>query len=166
MKLIIIDGGPASGKNTLGDLLVEELVKNYEKAKLLDLDVYVEQINPNWIWENKQQEIVDQEKARENWIEGIKIFLQSGETVIAIGERFLSKSILDDFIDKLGVSCPIFLYHLSVPFLLRKQRLHQRGPHSLIDLDKDQNDRDAVKVWPGYVYENVNSHPTLMWLIY
>ena len=49
------------------------------------------------------------------------------------------------------------LYHLSVPITLRKQRLEQRGPHSLIDLDKDQKDRDAITTWPGYIYQNINS---------
>jgi len=37
MKLILLDGGPACGKNTLGALLVEEFSKKGEKAVLLDL---------------------------------------------------------------------------------------------------------------------------------
>ena len=53
--------------------------------------------------------------------------------------------------------CPAYLYHLSIPIALRRQRLDQRGPHSFIDLDKDQKDRDAITAWPGYVYQNVNS---------
>ncbi len=32
-----------------------------------------------------------------------------------------------------------------------------RGPHSLIDLKKNQKEKDAVKKWPGYIYENINT---------
>lgn len=67
MKLILIDGGPASGKNTLGTLLVEKLKTTGENVILLDLDSYVERINPSWIWSNKDQERQDQLKARENF---------------------------------------------------------------------------------------------------
>lgn len=156
MKLILIDGGPASGKNTLGVLLSEKFNRLRVKAMLLDLDTYVEQLNPKWIWENEQQKNIDQLKARENIAKDIKKYLQDDFIVIVIGERFLTKNDLSIFFNKLGIACHVFLYHLSNPLSLRKQRLHDRGPHSLIDLEKDQKDRDGVKVWPGYVYKNIN----------
>ena len=157
MKLIIIDGGPASGKNTLGVLLSKKFRKLGSKAMILDLDTYVEQLNPKWIWGNKQQENKDQLKARENFAKDIKKYLQDDFIVIVIGERFLTKNDLSAFLSKLEIICHVYLYHLSIPLSLRKQRLHDRGPHSLIDLKKDQKDRDEVKIWPGYIYENINS---------
>lgn len=157
MKLIIIDGGPASGKNTLGNLLVQEFQKQGNKAILLDLDVYVEEFNPKWVWENKQQEEKDQLNSRMNIVRDIDKYLQNNFIVIVIGERFLTKDDITRFISKLKIKCLVCLYHLSIPFALRKQRLHKRGPHSLIDLEKDQKDRDEIKSWSGYVYENVNT---------
>ena len=156
MKLILIDGGPASGKNTLGLLLSEKFNKLGNKATLLDLDTYVEQLNPKWIWENEQQKNIDQLKARENFAKDIKKYLQDDFIVIVIGERFLTKNDFSIFFNKLEIVCHVFLYHLSVSLSQRKQRLHDRGPHSLIDLEKDQKDRDEIKVWPGYIYKNIN----------
>lgn len=157
MKLILIDGGPASGKNTLGTLLVDKFQKQGTKTILLDLDNYVEEFNPKWIWENKQQEENDQLKARINFAKDINKYLKDDFIVIAIGERFLTKDDVIQFISKPEVTCPVYLYHLNIPLALRKQRLHQRGPHSLIDLEKDQRERDEIKNWPGYIYENINS---------
>ena len=156
-KLILIDGGPASGKNTLGILLLQDFQKRGIKAILLDLDVNVEEINPSWIWKSKQEEGKDQQKARENYIRGINKYLQQDYIVIAIGERFLTKENIAIFINKLTVNCSIYLYHLSIPFPLRTRRLDERGPHSIIDLNKDQRERDSIKTWYGYVYENINS---------
>lgn len=157
MKLILIDGGPASGKNTLGILLVNKFQQNREKAILLDLDSYVEEFNPKWIWENKQQEENDQLKTRVNFAKDISKYLKDDFIIIAIGERFLTKEYVTQFINQLEIACPIYLFHLSTPLVLREQRLHQRGPHTLINLEKDQKERDAIKNWPGYVYENINS---------
>jgi shikimate kinase len=157
MKLILIDGGPASGKNTLGELLVKKLLGLGEKAILLDLDNYVEQYNPKWIWETDEQKEKDQKNARINFSKDITKYLKENYDVIAIGERFLTMEDARSFISKISTKCVVYLYHLSAPFELRKKRLHSRGPHSLIDLEKDQKDRDVVKEWPGYVYENINS---------
>lgn len=157
MKLILIDGGPASGKNTLGEMLVIELNETGEKSILLDHDVYVEKLCPTWIWTSDKQKENDLLSAVANFIEDINIYLQKNFTVIAIGVRFLSLDDLAIYTSKLVSKCPVYLYHLSVPIVLRKQRLDQRGPHSLIDLDQDQKDRDAIVIWPGHVYHNVNS---------
>lgn len=157
MKLILLDGGSASGKNTLGNLLVENFLKLGNKAILMDLDNYVEDINPSWIWKNKQVEKKDQSKARENYAKDINKYLQKDFTIIVIGERFLSKNNLFVFMRRIKVLCTVFLYHLSIPFSLRKERLQKRGSHSLIDIEKDQKDRDNIKVWPGYIYQNINS---------
>lgn len=157
MKLILIDGGPASGKNTLGRLLVEKFQKRGEKALLLDLDQYVEEFNPKWIWENKKQEESDQLNARINFAKDIDKHLKNNFSVIAIGERFLTRDSVVKLTSRLGTASSVHLYHLSIPFNLRKERLHQRGPHTLIDLVKDQKERDLINDWPGYVYENINS---------
>lgn len=157
MKLILIDGGPASGKNTLGKLLIDYLRNNGNKAILLDLDQYVEGFNPKWIWENKKQKEKDQLNARIKIAKDIDKYLLEDFIIIVIGERFLTKDDVGRFISKLEMTSPVYLYHLSVPFDLREQRLHQRGPHSLIDLEKDQKERDAIKIWPGYIYGNINS---------
>jgi len=157
MKLILIDGGPASGKNTLGELLVSKLQELGAKAILLDLDTFVERYKPDWVWENKEQEENDQIKARVNFHNEINKYLQEGWDVIAIGERLLTKSSVNNLVSKITTNCSVYLFHLTVQFIIREHRLHSRGPHSLIDLEKDQKDRDAVKEWPGYIYENINS---------
>jgi len=90
MKLTLIDGGPASGKNTLGELLVQKCSEPDNKFILVDLDVYVEEINPSWIWQDKQTEKTDQLTARINFARDIDKFAQQGFNVIAIGERFLT----------------------------------------------------------------------------
>lgn len=157
MKLIIIDGGPASGKNTLGNLLLKKFQELGNKATILDLDTYVEVLNPKWIWKNKRQENNDQLKARKNFIEDIKKYLKDNFDVIIIGEKFLIKKDLSAFLNRLGMDCDVYLYHLVVPLALRRQRLENRGTHSRIDLDKDQKKRDMVRDWPGYVYKNMKS---------
>ncbi len=157
MKLVLIDGGPASGKNTLGVLLVQALEKQDSKAILFDLDTYVEKINPTWTWEEERIKNMDLENARVNFAKDIDKYLQLDFEVITIGERFLTKADVANFISRLKSSSPTYLYHLSVPFSLRTQRLRERGPHSLIDLDKDQRDRDSNIKWYGYIYENMNS---------
>mgnify|MGYP001612688589 CR=1 FL=1 len=157
MKLILLDGGPASGKNTLGESLIRGFNKQNIKAILLDLDFYVEQFNPSWIWEDEKIKELDQKNARLNFVKDIDKHLQDNFIVIAIGERFLTKENIINITSKLSSYYPVYLYHLTVPFELRKQRLHQRGPHTLIDLDMDQRDRDANPRWYGYIYKNVNS---------
>lgn len=156
MRLILLDGGPASGKNTLGELIVSELNKQSDKAVLFDLDNDVEAINPTWIWTDKQQETIDQEKARENFAKKIDIALQQGAIVVAIGERLITKENISGFVQRLKTIPAIQLFHLNVPYSLRESRLDDRGPHSLIDLAKDQRERDKNTKWYGYVYENVN----------
>src|SRR3990167_2410752 len=101
MKLILIDGGPASGKNTLGTLVVENFQKLGYKAILMDLDNYVEEINPSWIWKNKQLEENDQLKARENFVKDINKYLQENYIIFVIGERFLTKEDIVVFCNRL-----------------------------------------------------------------
>lgn len=157
MKLILLDGGPAAGKNTLGELLSKKMTGFGENVMLLDLDTYVEELNPKWVWENEKQKEEDLLHARRNFREGISKNLHEGNHVIAIGERFFTMEDVECVQSAIDMAHDTYLYHLSVPFALREQRLHARGPHSLIDLKKDQADRDAVKHWPGHVYENINS---------
>lgn len=157
MKLILIDGGPASGKNTLGSLLVAKFQKQNQKAILLDLDTYVEKLNPTWIWKDKEKELDDQKLARENYLLDINKYLEQDYIIIAIGERFLTKDDVIGYKSKIKSNYPVYLFHLSPPFKLRKQRLDERGPHSLIDLEKDQQERDANPSWPGYIYQNINT---------
>ncbi len=158
MKLILIDGGPASGKNTLGNLLIKEFYKaGNKKVILLDLDIYVEQFNPTWVWKNEQQKEKDQLQARINFAKEIDKYLGKKYIVVAIGEKILTKKDLDTFVSRLKTTFSVALYHLTSPLSLCKQRLHERGPYSFIDLDKDQRERDGVKVWPGYVYKNISS---------
>jgi len=157
MKLVLIDGGPASGKNTLGELIVKKLNETNEKAVLLDLDTYVERYNPRWIWDSEQQKELDQLNARKDIAKDIDEQFRNDRTVIVIGERFLSKEDVTRFMDRLESARSVQLFHLNVPFELREQRLYERGLHSLIDLAEDQSDRDAVKVWPGYVYANTHT---------
>jgi len=157
MKLILIDGGPASGKNTLGELLVHKLSELGEKAVLLDLDTYVEKYNPEWRWDSEHEKERDQLQARVDLSKDIDQRLLENAIIFVIGERFLSRDDVRRFLERLGTTPSVYLYHLSTPFAIRKQRLHERGPHSLIDLEKDQKDRDAVADLPGYVYENIHT---------
>ena len=123
----------------------------------MDLDTFVEQINPSWIWKSKLLEETDQSKARKNFANTINRYLLEDYTIIVIGERFLTKDDISFFMSRLNINCPVQLYHLCVPFALRRKRLHERGPHSHIDLEKDQKERDMVLSWPGYVYDNINT---------
>lgn len=157
MELILIDGGPASGKNTLGRLLVERFNKDRNKSIFLDLDSYVEEFCPGWIWNDEKQKQKDLLNARVNFIADINKYLRESLIVIAIGERFLRKRDVDRYTSKLTTKAPVYLFHLNVPIDLRRERLKQRGSHSLIDLDKDQKERDEIKNWPSYVYQNINS---------
>ncbi len=157
MKLILIDGGPASGKNTLGKMLVDDLNAIRERSILLDHDVYVEKLCPTWVWTSNEQRESDLLNARTSFIKDINKYLRQDFTVIAFGVRFLTADDVKIYTSSLEVKCSVYLYHLSVPIALRRQRLDQRGPHSLIDLDKDQKNRDAIAVWPGYVYQNISS---------
>lgn len=157
MKLILIDGGPASGKSSLGHMLVNAIEKQGQQIILLDLDSYVEKYCPTWKWENEQQKEKDLLKAKTDFINAINQTLESNSSVIAIGDRFMAKGDIAKYTDKMNIKIPVHLFHLMVPLELREQRLHARGPHSLINLKQDQKDRDAIKDWPGYVYANVNS---------
>lgn len=157
MELILIDGGPASGKNTLGSLLIDKFREDGRKAILLDLDSYVERFNPRWIWNNEEQKEKDQLAARARFAEDITAYLKDQYVVLAIGERLLTTQDVATFMGRIRADPTTLLYHLSVPFALRRERLHARGPHTLIDLDKDQQDRDAIKNWLGYVYHNVHT---------
>ena len=158
MKLILIDAGPAAGKNTLGELVVKQLKGSGENAILLDLDRYTEQFNPTWIWNNEEEKKSDQLKALINNAKDIDKYLRKEFIVIVIGERFLTKQNIDIFLKRIEIKAPVYLYHLSIPFALREARLLERGgPHWLIDLKKDQEDRDAISEWPGCIYENINS---------
>ncbi|MEK7200750.1 MAG: hypothetical protein AAB672_01315 [Patescibacteria group bacterium] len=157
MKLILIDGGPASGKNTLGELVVSKLKNFGEKAILLDLDFYVEGYNPKWIWDSSEQKEKDQLNARKNIVRDIEKYLLENFIVIVIGERFLTINDVEKFLFELKTKYPIYLYHLNTPFSLREKRLRERGPHSLIDLERDQEDRDKIVNWPGIIYENTHT---------
>jgi hypothetical protein len=157
MKLILIDGGPASGKNTLGELLVKKLSGLRRKAVLVDLDTYVERYNPKWVWINDEQKEHDQLNARVDFSRDMSRYLNEGIDVVAIGERLLTSEDMKNLTSKVTADCMVYLYHLNVPFTLREKRLHARGPHSLIDLENDQRDRDVIKEWPGYVYANTHS---------
>lgn len=88
MKIILLDGGPASGKNTLGTLMVHEFEKQVANSILLDLDVYVERLNPTWVWKDERVKSEDLENARTNFAQDIDKYLQKDFAVIAIGERF------------------------------------------------------------------------------
>lgn len=158
MTLIFIDGGPAAGKNTLGELLISNFsLLAGKKSVLLDMGRYIEHYCPKWVWNDPQREISDRLQAEIDMAKDIDESLQRKLITLVIGVRILNKESLTVFMKKIKTSCPVHLYHLVVPFELREQRLHQRGPHSIIDLAKDQKDRDAVSCWPGFVYNNVNT---------
>lgn len=76
---------------------------------------------------------------------------------MAIRERLLTNKDIANLISRVTTNCSTYLYHLSVSFAIRQKRLHSRGPYSLIDLEKDQKDRGAIKKWPGYVYKNIGT---------
>jgi len=111
MKLILIDAGPAAGKNTLGELVVKQLKDSGENAILLDLDRYTEQFNPTWIWNNEEEKKSDQLKALINNAKDIDKYLRKEFIVIVIGERFLTKQNIDIFLKRIEIKAPVYLYH-------------------------------------------------------
>src|SRR3989344_150940 len=156
MKLIIIDGSPASGKTTLGKLLVEELGARGDKARFLDWDDYVEAVNPTWVWDNKQNEERDKGIAGASLANDTDKYLKQNFIVITVG-TFLIKRDLIRYLSNLKTNIPVYLYHLNVSLSLRRKRNHKIEYNPLLDLEKDQRERDAIKKWYGHVYENINS---------
>jgi len=157
MKLIFLEGGPASGKNTLGKKLVECFKIRGEKSVLLDHDTYVEELCPNWIWPSQQQREKDLSKARVNYLNDINKYLVKRFVVLAIGDIWLTNDDVKKYTSKLEVKTPVFLFHLNTPLRIKKQREEQRGHSPIIDLDKDQKERDQISSWPGYIYQNINA---------
>jgi len=157
MKLVLIDGGPASGKNTLGEILVDTFTQLGEKAILLDHDTYVEDLCPDWKWENTQQKELDLFTARQHFTAAIVEQIEKNTVIIAIGVRLFAKQDVEIYTRGISNEAQVYLFHLDVPFTLREERLRNRGPHSLINLAQDQADRDTVRFWPGYVYPNIHS---------
>jgi adenylylsulfate kinase-like enzyme len=157
MKLILLEGGPASGKNALGEKLAEGFRTQGEKSVLLDHDTYVEELCPNWIWLSQQQKEKDLLKARLNHLNDINKYLVEGFVVLAIGGIWLTNDDVRKYTSNLEVKTPVFLFHLNAPLIIRKQREQQRGHNPVIDLDKEQKERDKISSWPGYIYPNVNT---------
>jgi shikimate kinase len=157
MKLILLEGGPASGKNTLGEKLVECYKIKGEKSVLLDHDTYVEELCPNWTWPDQWQREKDLLKARTNHVNDINKYLVERFFVLAIGGVWLTNDDVKKYTSNLEVRAQVFLFHLSIPLELRKQRLEQRGPAPLINLEKDQKERDSILSWPGHIYQNINT---------
>jgi thymidylate kinase len=157
MKLILLEGGPSSGKNTLGEKLVEKFKIQGKKAVLLDHDTYVEELCRNWIWTSEQQKEKDLLKARANLLNDINRYLLERFVVLAIGGIWLTNDDVRKYTSKLEVKTPVFLFHLNIPLEIRRQREEQRGHYPTIDLDKDQKERDKISSWPGYIYQNINT---------
>jgi adenylylsulfate kinase-like enzyme len=160
MKLILLEGGPASGKNTLGEKLVEGFNIQGEKSVLLDHDTYIEELSPNWIWPNEEQKEKDLSIARVNLLHDINKYLAKQFVVLAIGGVWLTNDDVRKYTRKLVVKTPVYLFHLNTPLKMRKQREEQRGHSLLIDLEKDQKERDEILSWPGYVYHNTKTAET------
>ena len=157
MKLILLEGGPAAGGNTLGERLVEGFRIQGEKSVLLDHDAYVEELCPNWIWPSQQQKEKDLSKARANHLNDINKYLAERFFVLAIGGVWLTNDDVRRYTSRLEVKTSVYLFHLNTPLSIRKQRLELRGPAPLIDLDKDQKERDQISSWPGHIYHNTNT---------
>ncbi len=160
MKLILLEGGPASGKNTLGERLVEGFRVQGEKSVLLDHDTYVDELCPNWIWPSQQQKEKDLSKARANHLNDINKYLVERFFVLAIGGIWLTNDDVRRYTSKLEVKTSVYLFHLSIPMNIRRQRLELRGPAPPIDLDKHQEERDEISSWPGYIYHNTHTPET------
>jgi adenylylsulfate kinase-like enzyme len=160
MKLILLEGGPVSGKNTLGEKLVEGFKMQGKKSILLDHDTYVEQLCPNWIWPNKEQQEKDLSRARVNHLHDINKYLAKKFVVLAIGGVWLTNDDVRKYTSKLEVKTPVYLFHLNTPLKIRKQREEQRGHSLMIDLEKDQKQRDEILSWPGYIYHNTKTIET------
>jgi shikimate kinase len=160
MKLILLEGGPASGKNALGEKLVEGFRARGEKSVLLDHDTYVEELRPDWIWPAEEQKEKDLLRARDNHIYDINRYLAKKFIVLAIGGVWLTNDDVIKYTSKLEVKTPVYLFHLHAPLKIRKQREAQRGHSLMINLEKDQQARDKILSWPGYIYQNINTVDT------
>jgi adenylylsulfate kinase-like enzyme len=157
MKLILLEGGPASGKNTLGEKLVEGFKIRGEKSVLLDHDNYVEQLCPDWTWPDEAQKEKDLSRARVSHLRDINEYLAKEFIVLAIGGLWLTNDDVRKYSSKLAVKTPVYLFHLNTPLKIRKQREEQRGHSPMIDLEKDQKKRDGIVSWPGHIYYNTNT---------
>ncbi len=85
MKLILLEGSPASGKNTLGEIIVESYKAQREKVVLLDHDIYIDGLFPGWLRMSQQQKEREIIKARNKHLNEINKYLVEGFVVLAIG---------------------------------------------------------------------------------
>jgi shikimate kinase len=157
MKLIFLEGGPASGKDVLGKKLVDCFRIQGEKSTLLDHDTYVEELRPTWVWLNEKSKAKDLKKVKIKYMKDINKYLANDFVVLAIGGTWLTDNDVKEYTSKLKMKTPVYLFHLNIPLNIRKQRLKQRGPAPLINLDKDQQQRDMITSWPGHIYQDINT---------
>lgn len=154
MKLILLEGGPASGKTTLGEKLVERFQAQGENSVLLDHDTYVEELCPDWTWPDEALKENDLARARAGHLKDINRYLAKNFVVVATGGLWLTAQDVSEYTSRLEVKTPVYLFHLDAPLDVRKQRLVRRGPAPRVNLDKDQEVRDAITSRPGHVYRN------------
>jgi len=157
MRLIFLEGSPASGKSTLGEKLVEGYKAMGRKAVLLDHDIYIDGLFPGWFQMSQQQKESEIIKARNKHLDDINKHLLEGFVFVAIGGIWLTNDDVTKYTNNLKVKTQVFLFHLDAPLEVQKRREVQRGHNPMIDLDQWQKERDQISSWPGYIYPNVNT---------
>lgn len=157
MKLILLEGGPASGKSTLGEMLVTQFRERGEKSVLLDHDTYVEELRPDWTWPDEASKKKDLAIAKEKHIREINRYLAERYTVLATGGVWVTSDDVHEYTVMLAGVVSVHLFHLNVPLNVRKQRFTGRGVAPQVNMDKDQKQRDRITSWPGHVYENTRT---------
>ena len=160
MKLILLEGGPVSGKSTLGEKIVEQFRAQGKKSVLLDHDIYVEDLCPDWTWPDEASKEYDLDRARAVHLRDINRYLAENYIVLATGGVWLTQNDVNEYTSGLEVKVPVYLFHLDIPLRLRKQRFNRRGVTPLINLDNDQWERNGIATWPGHIYHNTDTPET------
>jgi thymidylate kinase len=136
-KIIMINGLIASGKNTIGELLVKHFNENGTTAEFYDIDKAVEEINPTNTWGNEEDTLKVWLQARKNYAE--KANNSESEVIVVVGP-FFSKAEIKGYIDYIDKEIPLYLFMLDTPVDIRIERNKHR---SRSNDPKDITDQEA-----------------------
>ncbi len=157
MQIILINGLIASGKTTLGKLLVDEFTKKRIRASFIDIDDEVLQINSNFLWDNVVNKRKDWLKARRS--AAIKANVNQRQGIITvIAGPFFQRDEISGFVSFLKDDPVTFLFNLHLSLKVRlhrdKKRLHT---NDIATLKEQEQSFELLEERYGFDINNQNS---------
>lgn len=125
IKIIILNGGVASGKTTVSKLVVKKLKKGNIDAVFIDLDDAVERLNPEFEWNSDKDRLRDWLSARKTCAIKTINNLKAGKEVIMVGP-FLTKEEISGYLRHINLKVNVFLFTLVIPLEVRLKRNNER----------------------------------------